>query len=419
MPRETVGPRPRERSREPGETLRGGEPDPTPGADVEALGEGVDVSVVIPCRNEAPSVADCVREAREALKRWGYDGEVVVVDNASTDGSAAAARDAGARVVRQPIRGYGAACLRGLEEARGRILVLMDADGTYDPELLNRMVEPLRAGYDLVLGTRRNGEILPGSMSRAHRHFLEPIQTYLSRRFLPFRVSDVRCGMRAVRREALERLSLSSTGMEFASEMVVEAARAELAVVEVPVRFRPRVEEQSPRRNVFDGWRVVRQLLLMSPTRLFLLPGLMLLFLGMGLELALLPGPLVLGSLTLDFHFMFVGGALAILGLQLILLGLYAKTYGLVHDRAPADTWIRHFNLHYTLERGVALGGLFFGAGLAVNVWILSSWLMQGTGVLFAVRPAMLALTFMILGAEVVFASFFLSLLRDPEFGRV
>lgn len=387
--------------------------------DAGAAPGSFDVSVVIPCRNEAGSVAECVREAREALGRWGYDGEVLVVDNGSTDGSAEAAREAGARVVRQPIRGYGAACLRGLEEARGRILVLMDADGTYDAELLNRMVEPLRAGYDLVLGTRRNGEIMPGSMSRTHRHFLEPMQTWLSRHFLPFRVSDVRCGMRAVRRDALERLDLGATGMEFASEMVVEAARAELDVVEVPVRFRPRAEEEEPRRSVFDGWRVVRQLLLLSPTRLFLLPGLILLVAGMGLELAVLPGPLVLGPVTLDFHFMFVGGALAILGLQLILLGLYAKTYTLVHDAAPADPWIRRFHLHYTLERGVVLGGLFFGAGLAVNVWILSSWIVRGAGVLFAVRPAMLALTFMILGAEVIFASFFLSLLRDPEFGRV
>ncbi len=378
----------------------------------------VDVSVVIPCRNEGATVGGCVRAVRAALERCGYAGEVIVCDNSSTDGSAEEAERAGARVVRQPIRGYGAACLRGLEAARGRYLLLLDGDGTYDLSVLHRFVEPLRAGYDLVLGTRRNGQILPGAMGHLHRHLLEPIQTYLSRRFFPFWVSDVRCGMRGISAEALARLRLGATGMEFASEMLLEAARAGLSVMEVPVSFRPRPVGR-PRRNVGDGWRVMRQLLLLSPTRLFLGPGVVLLILGLGLELVVLPGPLRLGALTLDFHFMFVGGALAILGLQLVLLGVYAKTYALVHDAGPSDPWIRRFNLRYTLERGVALGGLLLGAGFIINVAILSSWIVGGRGVLFAVRPAMLALTLMVLGAEIVFASFFLSVLRGSEFGRV
>lgn len=377
----------------------------------------VDVSVVIPCRNEAATIAGCVAEARAALDAGGWAGEVVVSDNASTDGSADAAAEAGARVVHQPIRGYGAAVLRGLEEARGDVLVLVDGDGTYDLSVLHRFVEPLRAGYDMVLGTRRNGRMQAKAMRRRHRHLLEPIQTWLSRRFFDLRVSDVRCGFRSIRRDALDRLQLGATGMEFASEMVIAAARAGLASVEVPVAFRPRPEER-PRRSVGDGWRVVRQLLLLSPTRLFLVPGLFLLALGLGLELALLPGPLRLGRVTLDFHFMFVGGAVAILGLQLILLGVYAKTWALVEGEGPADDWIRRLHLHYTLERGVALGGLPFGAGLVINVWILAQWLNAGRGELFAVRPAMLALTLMVLGAELIFASFFLSVLRGSRFGR-
>jgi glycosyltransferase involved in cell wall biosynthesis len=377
-----------------------------------------EVSVVVPCLNEAGTIAACVRSAVDALERNGYTGEVIVVDNGSTDGTVEEAERAGAIVVRQPIRGYGAACLRGFESARGRYLVLVDGDGTYDISTLHRFVEPLRAGYDLVLGTRRNGEMQPGSMRRRHLHLLEPIQTYLSRRFFAFTVSDVRCGMRGIRREALDRLRLGATGMEFASEMLLEAARVGLDTVEVPVNFRPR-RAGPPRRSVEDGWRVARQLLLLSPTRLFLLPGLIFTILGLGLEAALLPGPIRWGAITLDYHFMFVGGALAILGFQLILLGIYAKTYALVHEVGRADLWIRRFHLHYTLERGVALGGVCFLAGLVVNLWILWSWIAAGRGVLFAVRPAMLALTLMVLGAEIVFASFFLSVLRSSGFGRV
>ncbi|MBI4541224.1 MAG: glycosyltransferase [Gemmatimonadetes bacterium] len=378
----------------------------------------VEVSVVIPCRNEAAAIGGCVREARAALERCGYPGEVVVCDNGSTDGSPERACREGARVVHQPIRGYGAACLRGLEAAQGRYLVLADGDGTYDLSVINRFVEPLRAGYDVVLGTRRNGRILADAMRAAHRHLLEPIQTWLSRRFFRFRVSDVRCGVRSIRREALSRLRLGATGMEFASEFLVEVARERLKTVEVPVSFRPR-RSGEPRRSVGDGWRVARHLLLLSPTRLFLGPGLLLLILGLALEFALLPGPIRLPAFNVDYHFMFVGGALAILGMQLVLLGIYAKTYALVHDPEFADPWIRRFHLRYTLERGVALGGLLFGAGFIIDVGILAHWAVRGFGVLFAVRPAVLALTFMVLGAEIVFAAFFLSLLRAPAFGRV
>lgn len=379
--------------------------------------ERPEVSVVIPCRNEAGTVGECVRQALEALERSGYRGEVVVSDNGSTDESRELAEAAGARVVRQPIRGYGAACLRGLEAARGELLVLVDGDGTYDLGQLNRFVEPLRAGHDMVLGTRRNGTMHLRSMRRRFRHLMEPAQTALARRFARFRVSDVRCGFRSIRRDALECLNLGATGMEFASEMVVEAAQAGLVTSEVPVNFHPRPDGPS-RRSVGDGWRVARQLLLLSPSRLFIVPGLLLTVLGVALELALLPGPLSLGGVTLDFHFMFVGGAVAILGIQLLLLGIYAKTWGLINEPLLADLWIRHFHLHYTLERGVFVGGLLFTAGLVINVAILADWLAAGAGVLFAVRPATLALTLMVLGAEIVFASFFISVMRGSHFGR-
>lgn len=376
-----------------------------------------EISIVIPARNEAGTIGECVAEAREALDALGYSGEVVVCDNDSTDATAQIAHSKGARVVQQPIRGYGAACLRGIEAARGQIVVLLDGDGTYDLKVLHRFVEPIRAGYDLVLGTRRNGEILPGAMRRRHRHLLEPIQTRLAHRFFNFSVSDVRCGMRSISRSALDEIRLGSTGMEFASEMLVEVARAGLSAVEVPVEFRPR-PEQDQRRSVGDGWRVMRYLLLLSPMRLFVVPGILLLLLGLGLEVALLPGPLRIGRINMDYHFMFVGSGMALLGLQVLLLGVYANTYALVQNAGPYDRWTVRFHLRYSLERGVLLGGALFSAGLILNVFILASWLSAGAGMLFAVRPAILALTLMVLGAEVVFASFFLSLLRGSEFGR-
>ncbi|MGH7482560.1 MAG: glycosyltransferase family 2 protein [Longimicrobiales bacterium] len=386
---------------------------------VEAAGtvEAVEVSIVIPCLDEAATIGACVRSARDALERNGYAGEVIVCDNGSDDDSAAIAERAGARVVRQPIRGYGASCLRGIEAARGELLLLVDGDGTYGLSSLHRFIEPLRAGYELVLGTRRNGEILPGAMRRRHRHVLEPLQAHLLRRAFRLRVSDVRCGMRAVRRDALERLKLGSIGMEFASEMIMQAGRAGLSTVEVPVEFGPR-PAGATRRSVGDGWRVVRQILLLSPTRLFLFPGSVLLLLGLALELALLPGPLRIGDLTLDFHFMFVGGAAAMLGVQLVLLGIFAKTYALTERIGVHDPWILGFHRYYTLERGLAVGILAFGAGLVLNVAILSSWLSSGAGVLFAVRPAMLALTLMLIGAQVIAGSFFVSLLRSSGFER-
>ena len=377
-----------------------------------------ELSIIVPCLNEEAKIAAVVADLRAALDRLRYDAEIIVVDNGSDDLTAARARDAGAVVVRQPIRGYGAACLRGIEAASGDYLVLVDGDGTYDVGSLHRFVEPLRAGYEMVLGTRRNGTMLPGAMRRRHRHVLEPLQSYFFRRAFGQHVSDVRCGMRSFTRDALDRMRLGSVGAEFASEMVMEAGRAGLSIVEVPVVFGPRVEGGA-RRTMGDGWRVIQRILLLSPTRLFLLPGLAFLFAGIALEVALLFGPVRIGGLTLDFHFMFVGGTAAMLGTQLLLLGLFAKTYALVQQVGTHDPWIVRFHRRYTLERGVAFGVLLFGAGLALNVGILSSWLSQGAGVLFAVRPAILALTLMVMGAEAVFGSFFLSLLRSNDFRRV
>lgn len=376
------------------------------------------LSIIIPCHNEEDTIEDVVSRTRAVLDSRGYVAEIIVVNNHSTDASARRARNAGAHVIEQPIRGYGASILAGIHNSQGRHVVMLDADGTYNPEELHRFIEPLLAGHELVLGTRRNGLMEPGSMGFVHRHFLEPIQTWLLRNHFGVPVSDVRCGLRSISRKALERLDLGSTGMEFAGEMLTQAAKHNLDVIEVPVDFKPRPSGKQ-RRHSGDSWRVIRDILLLSPTRLFEVPGLLLLVFGLLLEAALATGPVFIGGFVLDYHFMFVGGGMAILGLQLMLLGIYAKTYALINSPEFADPWIKWIHRHYTLERGVLLGLFLFLIGLGIDIYLLADWLAQGRPVIFAVRPAIAALTLLILGAEILFASFFISLLRRDKFSRV
>ena len=378
----------------------------------------VEVSVIIPCLNEAGTIRAVIADAAAAMMSLGYAGEILVIDSGSTDGSPELAREEGARVIETSVPGYGAACLRGFDEARGEFLVILDADRTYSCDTLHRFIEPLRAGLDIVVGTRRNGEIRPGAMSGWHRHFWEPAQTFLLRRRFGVRVSDVRCGMRSITRGAARSLAIQANGMEFTSEMLLRAMQAGLQVIDVPVTFHPR-KGGGPRRRVQDSWRVISQLVLMSPTQLFVTPGLVALVIGLGIELALLPGRIdVSPTLWFDYHFMFVGAIVALLGFQLVLLGLYAKTYTVFVERDTADPWLARFHRWYRLERGLLIGGTIFVVGLAINVRVLLVWLANDRALAFSVRPVILALTCMVLGAEIVFAAFFLSLLRSSAYER-
>jgi glycosyltransferase involved in cell wall biosynthesis len=372
----------------------------------------LEVSVIMPCLNEAATVAACVAKARGALDRAGLTGEVVVADNGSEDGSPALAEAAGARVVAAPVRGYGAAYRAGLEAARGTYLVLGDADDTYDFGVVPEFVAALKAGSDVVLGSRFRGRILPGAMPWLHRYVGNPILSGILSVFFGRRVSDAHCGLRAMTRDASDRMRLRSSGMEFASEMVALALRHELKVAEIPITYYPRGGE-SKLRSFRDGWRHLRFMLLLSPTPLFLVPGLAALLLGFAGLFALLPGPVRVAGFVLDFHFMFVASALAILGVQLIVLGLAAKSYASGELSIRGDRWLTLLNRHFTLERGL-LGGLALAAaGLGINGWILFSWLGAGRGQLFAVRPALLGLSLIVVGAQAVFGSFFISVLRD------
>jgi glycosyltransferase involved in cell wall biosynthesis len=372
----------------------------------------IDISVVMPCLNEADSVGICVQKALEGIRRTGLRGEVIVCDNGSTDGSPAIARDAGARVVIEPSRGYGNAYLKGFVEAHGRYIVMGDSDNTYDFTELANLVQPLTDGSaDYVLGSRFGGEILKGAMSWSHRYVGNPILTGVLNRFFGLRSTDAHSGMRAFTREALDRMSLCCEGMEFASEIVVKAARAELRVAEVPIRYHPRIGE-SKLNGVRDAWRHLRFMLLLSPKYLFIIPGLVFFLVGFVGQSALLVGTVSVGHHSLQVHFSILFALLTLAGSQAVIFGVFARTYaksiGLDKPSAMSD-WVER---DFSLERGLLVGALFVFAGLGIDTGILVQWLNRSLGALDAVRPAVYALTLFVLGLQLVFAAFFLSLFQ-------
>jgi glycosyltransferase involved in cell wall biosynthesis len=331
----------------------------------------LDISVVMPCLNEAESVGICVAKALEGIRRTGLRGEVVVSDNGSTDGSQAIAAAAGARVVRQPLRGYGNAYLKGFAEARGRFIVMGDSDDTYDFTEIGALIAPLQAGAsDYVLGSRFGGQILKGAMTWSHRYIGNPILTGVLNRFFGLKSSDAHSGMRAFTREALDRMTLCCEGMEFASEIVVKAARAELRVSEVPIQYYPRIGE-SKLNGVRDAWRHLRFMLLLSPTYLFILPGMVVFLLGLLGQSALLSGSVSVGHHSLQVHFSILFALLTLAGSQAVIFGVFARTYsknvGLDKPSNISD-WVER---DFSLERGLVVGGLFFVVGFAIDLAIL------------------------------------------------
>jgi glycosyltransferase involved in cell wall biosynthesis len=369
-----------------------------------------DISVVMPCLNEAASVGTCIEKAWEGIKRTGLTGEVVISDNGSTDDSIEVATAAGARVVRQPARGYGNAYLKGFAEARGRYIIMGDSDGSYDFTQLDRLIEPLRDGaYDYVLGSRFAGQILPGAMPWSHRYIGNPVLTAVLNRLFKVDSSDAHSGMRAFTSDAYRRMALQSEGMELASEIVIKAAKAGLRGTEVPITYHPR-EGESKLNSMRDGWRHLRFMLLRSPNWLFVGPGIAMFVLGLIGQGLLLPGPLNLGFHALDVHFSVLFALLAILGYQTLLFGVFARTC--LPAEGGNDRLQRWFERNYSLERGLLSGGVMFLVGFAIDAVIFVHWLRQGLGPINSLRPALLAMTLMMVGAQTGFAAFFLGLFR-------
>jgi glycosyltransferase involved in cell wall biosynthesis len=385
--------------------------DLTPKAKLAVRRRPIDISVVMPCLDEEQSVGVCVTKALEGIRRSGLTGEVVVCDNGSTDDSVAVARAAGARVVHQPLRGYGSAYLMGFSEARGRFIVMGDSDDTYDFTELDHLVKPLTDGYDYVLGSRFGGEIKKGAMTFSHRYIGNPVLTGVLNRFFGLKSSDAHSGMRAFTAEAYEKMGLRCEGMEFASEIVIKAARAKLRVAEVPIVYHPRVGET--KLNTFrDGWRHLRFMLLFCPQWLYIIPGLVLFAVGMVGQTVLLEAKVSVGTHSLQVHFSALFALLAILGSQALIFGIFARTYAAGLGLEPEGRLQRWVLEDFTLERGLVSGALFFLFGFVIDVVVLISWFNRSMGALDAIRPALYAMTFMVLGVQVVFGSFFLSLFR-------
>jgi glycosyltransferase involved in cell wall biosynthesis len=365
------------------------------------------VSVVIPCLNEAENIERCVRAALEALRAGDLDGEVLVVDNASEDDSAALAAAAGARVVHEPRRGYGSAYLAGFAAARGCYIVMADADLTYDFNEIPRFVAELEGGAELVMGDRMDN-IQPGAMPWLHRYVGNPLLTGLLNVLFDTGVKDAHCGMRALRRDVLPRLDLRTTGMEFASEMVIRAAKADLRIAEFPIEYHPRGGE-SKLSSFRDGWRHLRFLLVHSPTHLFIVPGTLLAGLGT-LIVALVSGGLDFFGRSWGIHALIGGALLMVVGTQVLALGLCAHAYG-TYFMGERDPWFDRARARFRLEHGLLLGGAFVLVGAVLGAVILATWISHGFGSLADEHLAVVAATFLIVGIQIFFSSFLLSIL--------
>lgn len=375
--------------------------------------ETMELTILMPCLNEAETVAACVAKANEFLRRAGIVGEVVVADNGSTDRSQDLAVASGARVVAVSEKGYGRALIGGIRAAKGRYIIMGDADSSYDFSRLDEFVTRLRRGDMLVMGNRFSGGILPGAMPPLHRYLGNPVLSFIGRLLFPSSIGDFHCGLRGFNRATMLRLGLCSPGMEFASEMVVKATLAGLPISDVPTVLSPDGRSRPPHlRSWHDGWRHLRFLLMMSPRWLLLYPGFGMIGLGLAAEFATLGGPVVINGVGFDIHTMLYASGATILGLQLVLFSVVARAIGCVKNVLPMTASFRRFLRVFTLERGILCGGTIGLIGLSIAIYSIELWVSSR---LSAVDPAMMmriaipSVTLMLAGAEIALASFVLS----------
>ncbi len=378
-----------------------------PATDRSPERQGPAVSVVIPCLNEEENIERCVRAALAAVENIAGGGEVLVVDNASEDRSAELAKAAGATVIREERRGYGSAYLAGFAAAKGKYIVMADADLTYDFDEVPRFVAELDAGAELVMGDRMEN-IHPGAMPWLHRYIGNPILTGLLNVLFKTGVNDAHCGMRALRKDVLPRLDLRTTGMEFASEMVIRASKEKLRISEFPIQYHRRGGE-SKLSSFKDGWRHLRFLLLHSPTHLFIMPGAVMAAVG-ALIVGLVGGGLELFGRTWGIHALIGGALLMMVGTQVLALGLCAHAYG-TYFMGERDPWFDRARARFKLEHGLLLGGAVMLIGIVLGAIILASWISKGFGSLSDEHLAVIAASLIIVGVQIIFSSFLLSIL--------
>jgi glycosyltransferase involved in cell wall biosynthesis len=385
-----------------------------------AAATGLEVSIVMPCLNEAETLAHCIQAAQQALDEGGFAGEVIVADNGSTDGSVAIAKELGARVVEVARKGYGNALMGGIQAAEGTFVIMGDADESYDFGAIGPFVERLRGGDDLVVGNRFLGGIEAGAMPWSHRWLGNPVLTWISRLFFHTPVGDMHCGLRAFRKDAFERMQLRAAGMEFASEMVIKASLKGMRISEVPVVLHPDGRSRPPHLRTWrDGWRHLRFMLLFSPRWLFLYPGAALLVVGFVLSALLIPGPLRVAGVRLDIHTLLVAGFLCLLGYQLVLFAVFTKVFAIRLGFHPPHPLLKRLFGYITLEVGLLVGALMSLAGVVALVGAVVSWHSAGFGNLdpsLTMREVIPAVVLLALGTQTVFASFFISILSiDTE----
>lgn len=377
--------------------------------------EACELTVLMPCLDERETIAICVTKARAYLERSGIDGEVLVVDNGSADGSAQVAAAAGARVVHESRRGYGNALRAGIIAARGRYVIMGDADDSYDFGALDPFVANLREGADLVMGNRFTGGIAPQAMPALHRYLGNPVLSGIGRLFFRSPIGDFHCGLRGFRRQAIVGLGLSTEGMEFASEMVVRATVERLRIAEVPTTLSPAGRKRAPHlRTLRDGWRHLRFLFLFSPRWLFLYPGAALMLAGVASMLWLLPGPRNVGGIGLGVNTLLYSAAAIVCGFQAVAFAVLAKVFAINARLLPEDPRIRRLTSVVSVEVGMVAGLLLFLAGLAAAAYAVGVWGRASFGALqpeSSLRIVTPSVTALILGLQLVFSSFFLGVL--------
>ncbi len=375
----------------------------------------LEVSIVMPCLNEARTVGTCVAKAVAALAKLGVRGEVIVADNGSTDGSQDIATAKGARVVHASRRGYGSALQAGIASARGTFIIMGDADDSYDFSNIEPFITKLRAGDELVMGNRFKGGIKPGAMPWLHRYIGNPILSGILNLFFRTPIGDAHCGLRGFRKDAYERLQLTTPGMEFASEMVVKAALNKQKMSEVPIILYPDGRDRPPHLRSFrDGWRHLRFLLLLCPLWLYLIPAGLLMGLGLAAMAWLTPGPQQVGSVTFDLHTMLLASLGVIIGYQTLWMWAFAKIHGWTSGLLPEDTFSLGVFKVINLERGLLFGLGLLIAGLGFTFWLLGDWIGQNMGPLVmqsTMRYALWGFVSIVLGVQTIFGSFFLSML--------
>jgi glycosyltransferase involved in cell wall biosynthesis len=391
---------------------------------VETRPVAVEVSIVMPCLNEVETLARCIRDAQQAVERNGLSAEIIIADNGSTDGSKVVAKELGVRVIDIAKKGYGNALRGGIEAARGKFVIMGDADDSYDFTAVRPLIEKLRNGYDLVLGNRFAGGIERGAMPWLHRWIGNPVLTWISRVFFQTPVGDMHCGLRAFRKDSYDTMHLRATGMEFASEMVIKASLRRMRIGEVPVTLRPDGRTRPPHLRTWrDGWRHLRFMLLFSPRWLFFYPGAVLLAAGLIVGSVLEMGPLNIGPVSLDIHTLLLAGFCCLIGYQLVVFAVFTKVFAMQQGFHPPNRRYSAFFRYLRLETGLAVGALMFLLGVGLTFIAVLSWQSAGFGALdprTTMREIIPSAVLLTLGVQTIFASFFLSILGiDNEADRV